>query len=95
VGLATLKDFPMLVTAYASTIEAQKIIAQVVFGGMAAQGVLPFSIPGAFNAGTGIQTKALDRLSYTLPEAAGVDGKTLEQIETITREAIDSCATPG
>ncbi len=94
-GLATLKDFPVLVTAYTSTIEAQKIIAQVVFGGMATQGVLPFSIPHAFDAGTGIQTVALNRLSYTLPEAAGVDSKTLEQIETIAREAIDSCATPG
>jgi hypothetical protein len=37
---------------------------------------------------TGIQTSALDRLSYTLPEAAGVDSKTLEKIETIANEAI-------
>lgn len=94
-GLAALKDFPVLVTAYTSSIEAQKIMAQVVFGGMAAQGVLPFSIPNSFDAGTGIHTTALDRLSYTVPEAAGVDSKTLEQIETIVREAIDSCATPG
>lgn len=94
-GLAALKDFPVLATAYTSAIEAQRIMAQIVFGGMAARGVLPFTIANAFDAGTGIETNALDRLSYNIPEAAGVDSKTLEQIETIAREAIDSCATPG
>ncbi|MCW5909588.1 MAG: serine hydrolase [Cyclobacteriaceae bacterium] len=95
VELAPLKDFPVLLTGYTPAAEVQKIAAQVVFGGMPANGVLPFAIPGAFEAGTGIRTAALNRLSYTLPEAAGVDSKTLEQIETIAGEAIHNGATPG
>lgn len=93
--LSSLKDFPVLLTGYAATEEIQKIAAQIVFGGLPAKGVLPVAVADAFDTGWGIQTTALDRLSYTLPEAAGVDSKTLEQIETIAREAIDSCATPG
>lgn len=93
--LAQLKDFPVLLTGYSNADEIQKIAPQIIFGGLPATGVLPVSVADVFEAGTGMQTAALDRLSYTLPEAAGVDSKTLEQIETIAREAIDSCATPG
>jgi beta-N-acetylhexosaminidase len=93
--LALLKDFPILLTGYSKAEEIQKIAPQIIFGGLPANGVLPVSIANVFEAGTGIKTTALNRLSYTLPEAAGVDSKTLAQIETIAREAIDSCATPG
>jgi len=93
--LVMLKDFPVLVTGYTPAAEVQKIVAQVVFGGMPARGVLPFSIPNAFDAGTGIETATLDRFSYTLPEAAGIDSKTLREIENIATEAIQNGATPG
>lgn len=95
VDLAYLKDFPVLLTGYSDTAEIQKISAEIIFGGVPAQGVLPVPISGAFEAGFGLQTSSLNRLSYTLPEAAGVDSKTLEKIEAIANEAIDSCATPG
>jgi len=85
----------VLLTGYSDTAEIQKISAEIIFGGVPAQGVLPVPISGAFEAGFGLQTSSLNRLSYTLPEAAGVDSKTLEKIETIANEAIDSCATPG
>jgi len=93
--LLLLKDFPVLLTGYSSAEEIQTIIPQIIFGGLPAKGVLPVAVVNAFEAGTGMHTTALNRLSYSLPEAAGVDSKTLEQIETISRQAIDSCATPG
>jgi beta-N-acetylhexosaminidase len=72
-----------------------KITAQIVFGGLPAQGSLPFTISNTFKEGQGFPTIALNRFSYSLPEAAGFDSKTLEQINAIAREAIDSGATPG
>ncbi|MBX2896567.1 MAG: serine hydrolase [Cyclobacteriaceae bacterium] len=93
--LIHLKGFPVLLAGYTPAADIQKIAAQIVFGGMPAQGVLPVAVPNLYEAGTGIQTNALGRLSYSLPEAAGVDSKTLAQIEAIARQAIDSCATPG
>lgn len=93
--LMHLKDFPVLLTGYSAASEIQKISAEIIFGGVSAHGVLPVPVSGAFEAGFGLQTTALNRLSYTLPEAAGVDSPTLERIETIVNEAIDSCATPG
>jgi beta-N-acetylhexosaminidase len=72
-----------------------KITAQIVFGGLPAQGTLPFTISNEFKEGQGLATIALNRFSYSLPEASGLDSKTLEQINAIAREAIDSGATPG
>jgi beta-N-acetylhexosaminidase len=40
-------------------------------------------------------SQTLGRLSYTLPEAAGINSKTLSKIEAIAREAIEIKATPG
>ncbi|MBN8578047.1 MAG: serine hydrolase [Cytophagales bacterium] len=84
-----------LLCGYTSHTDLQKVFPQLIFGGIAAQGVLPVTLAGYWDAGTGVLTNSLNRLSYTLPEAAGVDSKTLEKIETIAREAIDSMATPG
>jgi len=72
-----------------------KITAQILFGGLPAQGVLPITISNKFKEGQGITTIGLNRFSYGLPEEVGLDSKTLEQIESIAREAIDSGATPG
>ncbi|MBX2914861.1 MAG: serine hydrolase [Cyclobacteriaceae bacterium] len=93
--LIGLKDFPVLLAAYTPAAETQKITAQIIFGGMPARGVLPITVPNFYEAGTGLQTKTLNRLSYSLPEAAGVDSNILAQIEKIAQQAIDSCATPG
>ena len=48
-----------VVLAYEGTPLAQEYAAQVIFGGIAAKGKLPVSIPGLYYAGTGIFTERL------------------------------------
>jgi beta-N-acetylhexosaminidase len=84
-----------LVSGYTEDEDVLKTTAQIIFGGMPASGVLPVTASSDFSIGKGISTSTQDRFTYTLPENAGVDSKTLEQIEPIAREAIDQGATPG
>ncbi len=89
------EGFPTIVEAYSGQDLMPKIAAQIIFGGMSAQGVLPISISRFIPTGSGINTTTQDRLMYTLPEAAGMDSRVLEQIKVIAQEAIDLKATPG
>jgi beta-N-acetylhexosaminidase len=84
-----------LVTGYTEANDVLQATAQILFGGMNAKGVLPVTASAEFTMGKGIPTPTQDRVTYTLPENAGMDSKTLEQIEPIAREAIDNGATPG
>ena len=59
-----------VVLAYEGTPLAQEYAAQVIFGGIAAKGKLPVSIPGLYYAGTGIFTEKT-RLGYHQPEEVG------------------------
>lgn len=71
-----------IVAAYAANPISESSAAQMIFGAM------PFS-------SNGISTTAIQRFSYVVPEEAGMDSKTLEQIGHIIQQAIDSGATPG
>lgn len=92
--LVYLKDSPTLMTGYTDQNEVPKMAAQIIFGAMAAKGKLPFTVSN-FTEGHGIISETTGRLSYSLPEAVGMDSRTLKKIEAIAREAIDIGATPG
>lgn len=87
-------QFPAVITAYTDQPEMLEILPQIIFGGLPAEGVLPVTF-GQIPAGTSTRTPALDRLSYSFPEDAGMDAKTLDKIEAIAQEAISTGATPG
>ncbi|HPW61850.1 MAG TPA: serine hydrolase [Cyclobacteriaceae bacterium] len=89
------KELPTVLAGYTDEDWIPKIAAQIVFGGMYAQGVFPITVSDEFKEGQGLASTSLNRFSYSLPEAAGIDSKTLEQIDAIAHEAIDSGATPG
>jgi beta-N-acetylhexosaminidase len=88
------EGMPTLMAGYTDEDWMPKIAAQIIFGGLPAKGVLPVTV-GQYKEGQGITTESLSRFSYGLPEEVGIDSKTLEQIDAIAREAIDSGATPG
>ncbi len=69
--------------------------AQLIFGGIRAQGKLPVSSGENYRAGDGIQTGDAIRLRYGLPEEAGVDSRLLYRIDSIALDAIRSKAMPG
>jgi CubicO group peptidase (beta-lactamase class C family)/beta-glucosidase-like glycosyl hydrolase len=83
-----------LLAGYSDADNIPKVAAQVIFGALPARGELPLTLT-AFKAGDGIVSGTTNRLAYSLPEAVGIDSKTLAQIESITREAIEIGATPG
>jgi beta-N-acetylhexosaminidase len=93
--LVSWTDMPTVLAGYTEEDWIPKITAQIVFGGMAAQGVFPISLTNGFTEGQGLISTTTNRFSYSLPEAVGIDSKTLAQIEAIAYEAIDSGATPG
>lgn len=92
--LVYLKDAPTLITGYTEQNEVAKMTAQIIFGAMAAKGELPFTVAD-FTEGHGIISETTGRLSYSLPEAVGMDSRTLKKIEAVARESIEIGATPG
>jgi beta-N-acetylhexosaminidase len=93
-----LREFPDLTTAIAAYSDnplSERSAAQMIFGAMTFEGQLPLTINESLTEGRSLSTPLVQRFSYVLPEEAGVDSKTLEQISNIVQQAIDSAATPG
>lgn len=89
-----VKQAKGVVMAYENTPSAQESAAQLLFGGIPAQGKLPVSLKGLYAAGHGLPTTSC-RLGYTTPEAVGMKGSILSEIEQIVNEGISKKAYPG
>ncbi|HEY9489318.1 MAG TPA: serine hydrolase, partial [Chryseosolibacter sp.] len=87
-------SFPAIITGYTDEDDIIGIVPQVIFGAYPAQGILPVNYSG-IPSGTSFRTKDLNRLAYSFPEDAGIDGVTLETIAKVANEAIASGSTPG
>jgi beta-N-acetylhexosaminidase len=92
--ISLLQKLPTLLAGYSDEWGIPKMAAQIIFGGLPAQGELPLWTT-AFEAGHRNTTETIGRFSYSLPEAVGIDSRTLSKIENIAREAIVTGATPG
>ena len=90
-----MKDVSSVMVSYQNNITAQQKSAQVIFGAIASQGVLPVSINEDYPLHTSLKTKVLKRLSYGIPLNQGVDINKLEEIDSIVKFAIDMKMTPG
>ncbi len=86
--------FPSVITGFNDESDIVGIIPQIIFGGLPSSGVLPLEY-AKFRSGTSISTPDLDRLAYSFPEDAGIDGQALQRIRMIAEEAINSGSTPG
>ncbi len=84
-----------LILAYQDNALTQQLAAQLVFGGIGANGKLPVSVDARFNAGDGIQVNSNRSFSYTIPEAAGIDSKKLYKIDSIAQMGVEEKAYPG
>jgi beta-glucosidase-like glycosyl hydrolase/CubicO group peptidase (beta-lactamase class C family) len=82
-----------VIVAYNDKITTQEIAAQMLFGGVGANGKVPVSA-GEFDAGTGFNTHAI-RFSYGEPIDVGMDMGRLAEIDSIAMNAIKKKATPG
>jgi beta-N-acetylhexosaminidase len=86
--------FPTIISGYSNDQEMLETIPEIIFGGRGASGILPVTY-GQIPAGTSVNTEPISRLTYSFPEEAGVDSRTLEKIGSIAKESIDIKATPG
>ncbi|MDR2389713.1 MAG: serine hydrolase [Tannerellaceae bacterium] len=83
-----------IVMAYEGSPLAMDYAAQLIFGGIAAKGKLPVSIPGLYYAGSGVFTEKT-RLGFHEPKEAGMDAGKLAAIDTIVAEGLREKAFPG
>jgi len=83
-----------VIAAYTEHDHMPSVAAQVIFGALPATGELPLTA-GPWSNGTSVETKPLGRLSYAVPEAAGLNSRMLEKIKIIMEEAVASKGTPG
>jgi beta-N-acetylhexosaminidase len=96
-----LIDFPearraeALLVSYQNHSDAESIGAQIIFGALGAKGHLPVSAGEPFEPGFGLNTEAIGRMGFALPEEVDMDATKLAQIDNIVEDAIRQRATPG
>jgi beta-N-acetylhexosaminidase len=83
-----------IVVSYQDHPLMQDVSAQVIFGGIPANGKLPVTSGTLFPVGTGLKTNAA-RLKYTIPEEVGIDRKYLLPVDSMIRDAIMKNVFPG
>ncbi|MEL6485048.1 MAG: serine hydrolase domain-containing protein, partial [Bacteroidota bacterium] len=89
------KSIDAMLVSYQNDSTAQQKTAQAIFGAISVKGKLPVSIQDKFLEGTGIETKTLGRLGFTLPERVGLSGTGLSYVDSLVQVGLDSLMFPG
>ncbi|TPG67588.1 glycoside hydrolase family 3 N-terminal domain-containing protein [Hymenobacter nivis] len=84
-----------VVLAYQESPDAQSLAAQLIFGGVGAQGTLPVTVSNQFPRGFGLKTEGGLRLRYANPEDVGLDGRLEARIDSLVGRALAVQAVPG
>lgn len=74
--------------------DSQMAAAQVLFGALPGQGVLPVSVL-SYQPGHGYETPAIGRISYGSAESVGMKSRVLQSIDNVIAEAINEHVFPG
>ena len=93
--LKNIDNIESIIVSYQNSKIAQEKSAQLIFGAIAAQGILPVSAGDHFVAGEGIPSFGIKRLGYSIPERVGVNSEKLNKIDSIAQRAVDLKMTPG
>ncbi len=84
-----------VVLAYQESPDAQSLAAQLIFGGIGAQGTLPVTISDRMPLGFGLKTAGGLRLRYAHPEDVGLDGRLEARVDSLVGRALAARAFPG
>lgn len=84
-----------IIVSYEDSPLSQELSAQLIFGGIKANGQLPVTVNERFKAGSGKVLSETTRLKYTIPEELGIRSELLKAVDDIAQLAISSKATPG
>ena len=84
-----------VVVSYQNSKIAQEKTAEVLFGAIGSLGKLPVTANTIFPVNTGVPSKAISRLGYSIPERVGLDSRRLSQVDTLVQQGLDSLMYPG
>ena len=76
-------------------LAGQNLAGQILFGGLPADGYLPFDVDEKIRRGQSIRTKPNYRMAYSKPGMQKVNADTLKKIDLIISESIKEGAFPG
>lgn len=88
-------DFPWVLEAYEGDEVVQDLSAQALFGAFGLKGKLPVTASPRSTYQTGVETSTALRLGFDLPATVGMSQDTLNHIDWVVEEAINSGAIPG
>lgn len=94
-GVDSFDNIDGVVLAHQNSKLAQEKTAQLIFGAIAAKGVLPVSAHDKFPVNTSILLKPLMRLGYSFPERMGFDASKLAKVDQLVQDGLDSLMYPG
>ncbi|MBN4061610.1 MAG: serine hydrolase [Flavobacteriales bacterium] len=84
-----------LLMSYEDSKLSNDYSAQLIFGGISANGKLSVTASPVFPVGSGIETGAPIRLKYTIPEEVYIKSELLESIDEMAVNGIKEHAYPG
>lgn len=93
--IPSFKGIDGVVVGYQNSALAQKKVAQLIFGAIAAKGVLPVTAHSEFPVNTSVQLKSLLRLGYSFPERVGMSSAKLARVDELVQDGLDSMMYPG
>ena len=91
----SFKKFEGVLVSYQNSEMAQQKSAQLLFGAIEAKGKLPVSIKKEFKINEGLETRAMKRLSYGVPETVGLSSLGLKRIDSVIYRVLDEKMAPG
>lgn len=94
-ALRYFQDVDYLISAYEDQSIVHKIVPQILFGAISLKSKLPVSASSGIQQGAGNKISYLNRLQYAWPEHVGMDSHSLQAIDSIVKEGIQSKAFPG
>ena len=94
-NIKSFNNLESLLVAYQNSEISQVISAQTIFGAIETNGKLPVSIKNEFSVGTGIQTKKIQRLQYSIPESVGMSSQKLAKIDSVAALVLEEKMSPG
>lgn len=94
--ISALDQAKAVIVSYQENAITFDLSAQLIFGGIGANGKLPVSINTDYPAATGLTVKGNIRLGYTMPEEVGLDGEFLNfKLDSIAKYALEEEVAPG
>ncbi len=89
------KDLAAVVIAYEETEDTQDLVAQAIFGAIGVSGRLPVTATTYYRTGVGMDRSPIGRLTYTFPEALGMQSLDFHPIDAIMEKGMKAQAFPG